>query len=371
MNMRVADLNLTIARGSLSNAESYGGLGGAAAITATTGLMSGANQSLSSAQDNLKYYQGEVDSGRMDKSNQAYLDARQRVVSATGQRDATALAPIDAPHSISTRIGEQQNQNQLAAMSSNFATFGDIRGVATSQIRLAGNNLREDQAGLQAALRNIHDMDIPDADKAGRRQQAQLQYSQRIGQDQQQALSAQNTLQNGWMDRLISQTFNSTSRGAFVDSQFTHAEAAEYTQAVSPAFGFGGRGGQQARDRFMRQGYRLASGDYGVLGTQEGFIDTALSSGRSGVVGGHAGVPDFMGGGNGMPAGLGAFARRGAVLVPGGHTGEPPPQRIQVEVVIKNEAGVQVAGHKTNVTILHTGQNVALIQGRPQPPSGH
>jgi hypothetical protein len=144
-----------------------------------------------------------------------------------------------------------------------FAQFADIRALYESLMRQTGERLR----AMAAHRERMRERGLWTEEMETRWRQEAMQQVMELAQYQQ-------AYENRWLDRLVAQVWNAPARMDVVAAWFTRREASLFYDIVPWAFG-----GTRERAQWMRetvpQLYRTL---IGRLGTQEGFIETAMAA---------------------------------------------------------------------------------------------
>jgi len=151
----------------------------------------------------------------------------------------------------------------LTTAQTTFAQFADIRALYESLMRQTGERLR----AMAMHRERMRERGLWTEEMETRWRQEAMQQVIELAQYQQ-------AYENRWLDRLVSQVWNAPARMDAVAAWFTRREASLFYDIVPWAFG-----GTRERAQWMRETvpmmYRTL---IGRLGTQEGFIETAMAS---------------------------------------------------------------------------------------------
>jgi hypothetical protein len=296
-------------------------------------------------------YLRDLDAQGVDHGSKTYQDAIAQVESARNQVRATNDSLASVPFSAESRDVDVLGRTRLNVLSNTYAGWGDIRGTVSGLLANTGQQLRETNIN-RSRIPQMVDEEIRQgvtspADRQRRISELNLQFDQTTSGLVNQAVGLQSQLENGWMDRLISQSINMPGRGSMVAHAFTNFEAAPFLQTMSSAFGFAGPSGLAARDYYLHRGDRLANTLVGNVTRPEGFLETAMS-GSTMPDGTHMNVHP-----NSIP-GLTTLGRGG-----GAGTSLGTIQIAPIEVVIKDSNG-NVIGRGSSRGTLHDLFNGSL-----------
>ena len=160
-----------------------------------------------------------------------------------------------------TRQAERTLQSaMLQIMRTTFAGWGDIRGALQQMMQLG--------IGRVAELRENF-MNMPEEVRAN--PEAQLRYIQAIASELTSLAALQQQLEQGWLDRLISQVFNAGGNFDLVARQFTMREASLFYNIYPAAFG-----GTLEQTRYWREQIPLLYASlFGMTNLPEGMLTTA------------------------------------------------------------------------------------------------
>jgi len=151
----------------------------------------------------------------------------------------------------------------LTTAQTTFAQFADIRALYESLMRLTGERLR----AMATHRERMRERGLWTEEMETRWRQEAMQQVVELAQYQQ-------AYENRWLDRLVSQVWNAPARMDAVAAWFTRREASLFYDIVPWAFG-----GTRERAQWMRETvpmmYRTL---IGRLGTQEGFVETAMAA---------------------------------------------------------------------------------------------
>jgi hypothetical protein len=172
------------------------------------------------------------------------------------------------------RMSMSDSSTRMNIMQMTYAGQGDIRNEVTNQMGILSGRLSK----LSARRSDMKRQGLwNDELEAG--------YTESKNQTVTQAAGLQRELEEGWMDRIISQSFNMPGNSRLVTSQFTHREASMFAGIYSRAFG-----GDQAQMRYARE-------QFGKRWMGRNATDDALAHGDTG---GHSRI---AGDGFSMPGG--------------------------------------------------------------------
>jgi len=151
----------------------------------------------------------------------------------------------------------------LTTAQTTFAQFADIRALYESLMRQTGERLR----AMAMHRERMRERGLWTEEMETRWRMETMQQVIELAQYQQ-------AYENRWLDRLVSQVWNAPARMDAVAAWFTRREASLFYDIVPWAFG-----GTRERAQWMRETvpmmYRTL---IGRLGTQEGFIETAMAA---------------------------------------------------------------------------------------------
>jgi hypothetical protein len=151
----------------------------------------------------------------------------------------------------------------LTTAQTTFAQFADIRALYEALMRQTGERLRE----MTMHRQRMRERGLWTEEMETRWRLEAMQQVIELAQYQQ-------AYENRWLDRLVSQVWNAPARMDAVAAWFTRREASLFYDIVPWAFG-----GTRERAQWMRETvpmmYRTL---IGRLGTQEGFIETAMAA---------------------------------------------------------------------------------------------
>lgn len=270
----VAQFGTMVAQSQGGIAMSFFGVGGGEAAGMNTRTMNAARGQLAAAEAAYS----EV--AHLPDDNPYKMEKMQAVIQARTGLESTRQGYAALPNSVGLVREQMAGQFQLGVMSRTYAGWGDIRGVTMSLMQNAGARGKELGQQQRQALQDLEsDPTLTPQEKEQRKSVLLRDFEGRRYALGNEMIGYQQTLEQGWMDRLISQTYNMPSRGAFVMSQFSRREAAPFMQALSSAFGFSGEGAEGARDHFLFRGGRIADSVMGVVQRPEGFMATAIGGG--------------------------------------------------------------------------------------------
>lgn len=181
------------------------------------------------------------------------------------QQQGEAGAP---PMSAEQRIDMSNLQTQYNIATTTFASYADMRGLLQGQMGLIGNrvtDLNRNRSALKA--------------KGEWTPESEARYTEERNSWVQQAAGTQQKLEEGWLDRLVSRTWNEPGNFNIIASQFTKREASLFAGIQTRAFG----GNANQSDYWRRQYPAQYTSMIGKTGTQEGFVETAMT--KSGAIG--------------------------------------------------------------------------------------
>jgi hypothetical protein len=335
------------------------GAGGGSAVPLAQRNVSAAQQTLTAAQANVAVLRAQPG---MTEDNPALQNAIQQAESAQTGVEQARLNVTQIPQPVNLRRAENAAQFQLNVMSRTYIPFGSMRQALGGLMSAGGEELRninqiEQRMGAAGQL-----------DDAAREQLEQRRYA--VGE---RMVGYQQQYEQGWQDRLISSVYNAPSSFNIVASQFTAREAAPFLQNISPAFGFGGSQGANARDYYLFRGGRIASALGGNMARPDVFTARA-ASGSSGMYGGIlAGVGAAPHAGS-VPAIMGGSGMSSPSLPNGGVMGMPGPNTVNlnIEITLKDPAGNTIGKSSANKTAIDIGSGVAeLIRSSFNATAGH
>lgn len=252
-------------------------LGGSAQISLMSGVGGGAAAGFSasvmrSARGNVNAARANLDRLRalpgMTDNAPAILAARAELVSAQIQSAQTDLDAATAP--ISARLRQQADTLQTGLVVSNttFASYADRRGLLEGSLRNMGAQVNEVQSYW---TRYVNEMKA--AGKAITPEQ-EARHQMQINSLVREAAGIQSDLETGWLDRLVSRTWNAPSNFNLVASGFTRREASLFFGIQTRAFG-----GNAASSDYYRRQVPLRYASPGMLGSSEGMMNTAAMMG--------------------------------------------------------------------------------------------
>jgi hypothetical protein len=144
------------------------------------------------------------------------------------------------------RLGSAQFSQQV--LGSTFGSRGSMRGAVREGMGAVGEQLQQLMAQKAQVLAKA---------PPGMRAQLELQFNSQIRGLQSQQLAGQQQLENGWLERIVSATWNAPSSADLVMSEFN------YSGAISS--GIKGRHlGGTSDDLLMQQEYPLQYSSYGA-----------------------------------------------------------------------------------------------------------
>lgn len=180
-------------------------------------------------------------------------------------QQAVGAAVLPMPYAFETQRGNLQTALQL--MRTTFASWGDIRGTTAQLLRTEIEGLRMLEQHYRAVLPTLP----PEARSA-----AENAFRQQYNAALMRIAGIQQQLEQGWMDRLISQQFNLGGNADLIAAEFTRREAALLYGIAPPAFG-----GTREQTRYWRETLpSLYSSLLGRIGTPEGMLETGVAAGE-------------------------------------------------------------------------------------------
>lgn len=237
------------------------GVGGAGAATLTAGMIGAAASNVTAAQKRIQILRqagfGE-DSGEM-------LNARQALQSMLMTQAQTELNAATAPLSARSRMAGDTLSTALEIGTKTFAGYADIRGLLESQMGNVSAQLGQVSAYWSRYTQTLAGQGKKPSEEEVYRHQAQINDLVR------QAAGFQMQLEEGWLDRLISQTFNAPGNFNLVASGFTRREASLFYGVQSRAFG----GSGFMSDAWRREYPKRYMSAIGRTGSPQGFMETA------------------------------------------------------------------------------------------------
>lgn len=178
---------------------------------------------------------------------------------------AVQSAVLPADYRYETQMGLLRTGTQI--MRTTFAQWGDIRGVISTQLRMVGQRLRALDEHYQRLLPTL-----PEEARAA----AENAYMQQRNALIMEAVGLQQELEQGWLDRLISQSFGMGGNYDLVAAAFTRREAALFYEIAPAPFG-----GTREQTRYWRETLpMLYASLLGRVGTPEGMLETAMAQGQ-------------------------------------------------------------------------------------------
>lgn len=195
-----------------------------------------------------------------------------RLIAEAESRETNALQmQMQAGYSPSLGIqrAELMADTQLMVMTRTFSGFGDIRGAYESQLKSADRQMREWQKQKNQTIISMKAAGRPQEEIDAKMLEMDRQGAGILGK----AVAAQAALEEGWQERLISEVYNAPSNFSIIASQFTRREASQFMGTANRYFG--GNYGQMNYQR--RKGMMALNSYAGMIGTQEGFAQTAMS----------------------------------------------------------------------------------------------
>lgn len=354
MSYQVAQTTFAIGQTNTQMQISSFGVGGTAAGSLILGNVGQAGDVLDKANAKLQNLIKQGVKPDSDTYKAAALDVANAQANYFGTENSMANAPMPAAF----QSAMLANSFAINAMSSTYASWGDIRGAYTQQLGMIGTELQTNNSVRGQAIQQIYaDLQagrITPDQLQGRLDSANLAFDQKQYALGNQAIQAQNQLEYGWQDRLVSSVVNAPERTAFVASQFTQFEAASFLQNIAPNFGFVGAGGPAARDYYMNTIPKLAQSLIGNVNRPEGFMATAMSGATPPGAGGT--MQDWW---NLARTANSPLTPNGG-MPPGGMLIQHTPTSTQIQV------DVHVSDDRTRVTVKDkNGNPIASGQGAP------
>jgi len=209
-----------------------------------------------------------VDAGGDPQTNPDYQQQKAQYEGLLTQREQANAALSGTPISLGSRRAEAALGFEANVLTRTYASFGNLRANYEAQLRNYGGQLRELRGMRSEAM---HQGTWTEA--------MQAEYEQRQYEIGNRAITAQQGLEQGWMDRLISQTYNAPGSFGVIASQFTRKEAAPFLQNINSAFGFTDA---NTRDYYLTRGVKLAGSLIGRITRPDGFLATAMAGGGGG-----------------------------------------------------------------------------------------
>jgi hypothetical protein len=276
------------------------------------------------------------------------LSAKQDVANAQSAIVNTAMQQVTAGPGSAVQLAQTKAGIDTTIASNTFTPWGNVRGAYEEKLNADIAAGQQDRLNVQRAKAAADAAAIKLGYAPGSAQTIDLENStknaalQRVGSDVANITADQQQLQTGWMDRLISSTFNMPSRAAYVDTQFTQMEASKYTQGISSVYGTDQIG---ARNNWMFYGHRLANNLLTNPQTPEGFASTGLNMAAGGVV----------------PSGVAAARSAPSMLSKPSGSNE-----IWVNIVLRDDKGNVKARGRALASTLHDNSNGAItLSGTP------
>lgn len=249
------------------------GLGVAYSVGGSVGSMGLSGAALDNRREQLLRVQGMIatERGRSNPDNQylASLEAQAEQIKAeafssfqNGFRPSYGLRAEGRNLDVYTQVINRTNAGQ-----------GSVRAAYEGQLSLAGKELGELQKRYQFDMARAK---TPDERSAIRENFENARNSIVLGR----ALPAQQALENGWQERLISQSYNAPGSFNMIASRFTRREASMFNGVLNRAFG----GNEKQSDYFRKQGGFF----YNAITNQsssEGFTNAAMTGNSLNVQG--------------------------------------------------------------------------------------
>lgn len=188
-----------------------------------------------------------------------FVQAQRQLATAQLGAEQMRLATAVVPMSAQMREQFSNVETALAIARTTFAGYADIRGLLSAEMQLIGRRIAEIQA-----------MPPPEtpAVRAAR--------TEEINRLLLQAAGLQMQLEEGWLDRLISQVWNAPESFNLVASGFTRREASLFHGIAVRAFG----GSREMSEYWRRQVPAFYASLIGRIGTPTGFMETAMMPAR-------------------------------------------------------------------------------------------
>lgn len=227
------------------------GVGGVQALPAFQQIVGAAAGQVGVAQWQLQ----QLAAMGVDPLNPAFVQAQRNLLTAQVGLEQARLQTAVVPMSAQMREQLSNVQTALAIARTTFAGYADIRGLLGAQMQLIQRRIAEIQA-------------MPPAETPA----VQAARTEEINRLLLQAAGVQMQLEEGWLDRLISATWNAPGSFNIVASGFTRREASLFYGVLSRAFG----GSAAMSDYWRRQVPAFYTSLLGRLGTPSGFMETAM-----------------------------------------------------------------------------------------------
>lgn len=191
----------------------------------------------------------------VDPNNPLFVQAQRQVLAAQLGLEQTRLQTAVVPMSAEMREQFSNVNTALSVARTTFAGYADLRGLLAAQMQLLQRRIADIQA-------------MPPAESPA----VQAARTEEINRLVLQAAATQMQLEEGWLDRLISATWNAPGGFNIVASGFTRREASLFYGVLNRAFG----GSAEASDYWRRQVPAFYSSLIGRLGTPSGFMESAM-----------------------------------------------------------------------------------------------
>ncbi|GIV22149.1 MAG: hypothetical protein KatS3mg023_3900 [Armatimonadota bacterium] len=227
------------------------GAGGVQSIPLLQQMMGAAAGQVGVAQWQLQY----LAAMGVDPMNPMYIGIQQRLLSAQAGLEQMRLQTAVVPMSAQMREQFSNVQTALGIARTTFAGYADIRGLLSAEMQLVQRRIAEIQS-------------MPPAETPA----VQAARTEEINRLLMQAAGVQMQLEEGWLDRLISTTWNAPGSFNMVASGFTRREASLFYGVLNRAFG----GSASMSDYWRRQVPAFYSSLIGRTGTPVGFMETAM-----------------------------------------------------------------------------------------------
>jgi hypothetical protein len=287
------------------------GVGGTAAVPYWEQSMKKGHEEIDAIDREIK---ARLDQGQDPNSPEVVaLKAKREVALTNLEQTRGGIAGTPMPYEF--RMAQRGTEFAFNVMSRTYLPWGNQRGALVGLMGYAGQELQT----INDLERKAHQSGEWQPWMEEAFQQRRIDVGNRMVGYQQQ-------YESGFMDRLISSTYNAPQSMAFVASRFTQMEAAPFMQMMGPAWGFS----STATRDFYRDRYpRLANSLIGQLQKPEGFISTGMSGAQP-------------------PTLLGDLTGKGALGFLGGGSGGP---ELTVHIVVHDTAGKELGRESQRVTI--------------------
>lgn len=228
------------------------GIGGAEAMPLLQQMMGAAAGQVGVAQWQLQ----SLAAMGVDPMNPAFVQAQRNLLAAQIGLEQTRLQTAVVPMSAQMREQFSTIGTALGVARTTFAGYADIRGLLAAQMQLIQRRIAEIQA-------------MPPAETPA----VQAARTEEINRLVMQAEATQMQLEEGWLDRLVSMTWNAPGGFNLVASGFTRREASLFYGVLTRAFG----GSAEMSEYWRRQVPAFYTSLIGRLGTPTGFMETAMT----------------------------------------------------------------------------------------------